>query len=969
MKKILRLILLFLFIGNMGFSQTLLLQESFEGGAANYDANTFDDGTNDYFFVMSNSHSKVIGGGGEWPSSLGNVNGTYFFAAEDLDVNDNYPLITEGYIVLSSQNISAYDEVTVIVAFAEAHASGVESPDYIKIQYAFDGNVATAGDGNVNTGSYTDIGAFYPSGIPNYTFQEDTNLNGLADGIELTSTFQDFTYTFSTSGATNVSIRIVLDIDGYEETAVDNIRIYGQSACTDPDVPTVVASPTSVCAGSSSTLTFSGSLNDATAWHIYSGSCGGTSIGNTAGSTFSVSPGSTTTYYVRGEGGCVTPGSCGSVTVTVNPDDDASFNYGAAAYCVDASDPTPTITGLAGGTFSSTAGLSINTSTGTIDVSTSTPNTYTVTYTTAGTCPNSSNVSVTVNSLDDPSFNYSAAAYCVDASDPTPTITGLAGGSFSSTAGLSINTSTGTIDVSTSTPNTYTVTYTTAGTCPNISNQTVTVNPTYNLTETDSVCSGDSYTFPDGTTQNNITAQVIHTSNLLTVATSCDSVIVTTVNVNPVYNLTETDAVCSGDSYTFPDGTTQNNITAQVIHTSNLLTVATSCDSVIVTTVNVNPVYNLTETDAVCSGDSYTFPDGTTQNNITAQVIHTSNLLTVATSCDSVIVTTVNVNPVYNLTETDAVCSGESYTFPDGTTQNNITAQVIHTSNLLTVATSCDSVIVSTVNVNPVYNLTETDAVCSGESYTFPDGTTQNNITAQVIHTSNLLTVATSCDSVIVTTVNVNPVYNLTETDSVCSGDSYTFPDGTTQNNITAQVIHTSNLLTVATSCDSVIVTTVNVTVVNTSITKTGIILTANANATAYQWLDCNNTYAVIPSETNQSFTTTVNGSYAVEITDNGCIDTSSCFSIISVGLHENTFENTFEVYPNPTTSKFTISFENNQKELTVEIYTITGQLIKSRIYYDTNLIQMKLIQSKGMYFVKIINDDGNEAVIKLMKE
>ncbi|MFY7711274.1 hypothetical protein ACOSQB_11685, partial [Tenacibaculum sp. MEBiC07804] len=126
----------------------------------------------------------------------------------------------------------------------------------------------------------------------------------------------------------------------------------------------------------------------------------------------------------------------------------ASFSYGAASYCVNAADPSPTITGLTGGSFSSTAGLSINASTGQIDVSASTPNTYTVTYTTAGTCPNSSNVSVTINALDDASFSYGAASYCVNAADPSPTITGLTGGSFSSTAGLSINASTGQIDVS-----------------------------------------------------------------------------------------------------------------------------------------------------------------------------------------------------------------------------------------------------------------------------------------------------------------------------------------------------------------------------------------------------------------------------------------------------------------------------------------------------------------------------------------
>ncbi|TGV00129.1 hypothetical protein EM932_20735, partial [Flavivirga rizhaonensis] len=88
---------------------------------------------------------------------------------------------------------------------------------------------------------------------------------------------------------------------------------------------------------------------------------------------------------------------------------------------------------------------------------------------------NSSTASVTINALDDAGFSYSAAAYCADATDPTPSITGLTGGTFSSTLGLSLTAGTGLIDVSTSTPGTYTVTYTTAGTCPNSSTASVTI--------------------------------------------------------------------------------------------------------------------------------------------------------------------------------------------------------------------------------------------------------------------------------------------------------------------------------------------------------------------------------------------------------------------------------------------------------------------------------------------------------------
>ncbi len=248
--------------------------------------------------------------------------------------------------------------------------------------------------------------------------------------------------------------------------------------CTDPDIPTVSSAPGIICDGNSALLTISGDKGDATQWSIYTGSCGGTLVGTTAGSTIIVTPTPpSTTYFIRGEGGCVTPGSCATITVTTTAREDATFNYSAAAYCVNGTDPSPTVSGVGGGSFSSVpGGLSLNGATGQIDLSASTPNTYTVTYTTGGLCAGSESVSVTINALDNASFSYSAATYCVSDGDPTPTITGLGGGTFSAGAGLSINTSTGAIDVSLSTPGTYTVTYTTVGACPNSASATVIIN-------------------------------------------------------------------------------------------------------------------------------------------------------------------------------------------------------------------------------------------------------------------------------------------------------------------------------------------------------------------------------------------------------------------------------------------------------------------------------------------------------------
>src|SRR5690606_14572241 len=81
------------------------------------------------------------------------------------------------------------------------------------------------------------------------------------------------------------------------------------------------------------------------------------------------------------------------------------------------------------------------------------------------------------------------------------------------------------------------------------------------------------------------------------------------------------------------------------------------------TTVNVNPTYFNQESTNICSGGSYTFPDGTTQTNITAQVIYNSNLTTTL-GCDSIVETTVIVDPQLSITADPVtpICFGENLT-------------------------------------------------------------------------------------------------------------------------------------------------------------------------------------------------------------------------------------------------------------------------------------------------------------------
>lgn len=72
---------------------------------------------------------------------------------------------------------------------------------------------------------------------------------------------------------------------------------------------------------------------------------------------------------------------------------------------------------------------------------------------------------------------------------------------------------------------------------------------------------------------------------------------------------------------------------------------------------------------------------------------------------------------------------------------------------------------------------------------------------------------------------------------------------------------------------------------VNTNVTEADPTLTASSSASSWQWLDCNDGYSAITGETGQAFTATDNGSYAVEVTGSGCIDTSNCVLITTLPI------------------------------------------------------------------------------------
>jgi hypothetical protein len=243
-----------------------------------------------------------------------------------------------------------------------------------------------------------------------------------------------------------------------------------------------------------------------------------------------------------------------------------------------------------------------------------------------------------------------------------------------------------------------------------------------------------------------------------------------------------------------------------------------------------------------------------------------------------------------------------------------------------------------------------------------------------------------SVDSEGIVWVDITDENNCTDRDSVyveliistyiddvnlCSGSSYTYADGTEHPNITLDESYMSTLTGQAINgCDSIVTENITVLTVDVSVTENGITLNANLSAANYQWIDCNDSNNPISGATNQSFTVTEDGSYAVIIDDGACVDTSICYIIIGVGI--NVINNTsINIYPNPAENNITFSLENtvSQTECNYEIYSVNGQMVmegqliensNSSVYLN-NLVEFQIYIGdlpEGFYTVKIYSGE-----------
>lgn len=134
-----------------------------------------------------------------------------------------------------------------------------------------------------------------------------------------------------------------------------------------------------------------------------------------------------------------------------------------------------------------------------------------------------------------------------------------------------------------------------------------------------------------------------------------------------------------------------------------------------------------------------------------------------------------------------------------------------------------------------------------------------------------------------------------------------------------------------------------------------------------YQWYDCRED-TLIPGANSRRFIATDTGYYAVILTAYGYKDTSECIPMFSVGLDELNFENQLYVYPNPSSGLVNIELPQKQQSIQVKVRNIHGQLVQEEQFTNQGNLQLQLNGKAGIYFIELVNEQGERANVKVVK-
>ena len=349
------------------------------------------------------------------------------------------------------------------------------------------------------------------------------------------------------------------------------------------------------------------------------------------------------------------------------------------------------------------------------------------------------------------------------------------------------------------------------------------------------------------------------------------------------------------------------------------------------------------DTISVMACDTYNSPSGLTYSS---SGTFNDTILNVA-GCDSVITITLQLNTSSSGTAVIVAC--DAYTWIDGntyTSNNNIATDTLTNTN------GCDSVVTLNLTIN--YSTSSTIFASNCGPFTDFNGYTW---TSDTVYT-NTYTSASGCDSIEIINLSIFNLSNTVDVITTCD-NAYTWIDGntyTTNNNNATMVFTDMN------GCDSTITLDLTFSSVDVSVVVTPEFIAAGQDNATYQWLDCNNNYAIVPGQTAQTLSAPSASAYAVIVTYNGCTDTSMCYNAgpNPNGLADFDLFKQVNIFPNPSQDQINIEWKNGQV-YDLEMIDLTGKRVYSKNSIASSFFTLNHDLPAGIYFIRLKVDGLTE--------
>lgn len=670
---------------------------------------------------------------------------------------------------------------------------------------------------------------------------------------------------------------------------------------------------------------------------------------NSTGGTYTV------TYTLAAANGC--PAQTANTSVILTDPNPPAIAYGGVSFCNDGSSVSVIQTGASGGSYSSSAGLSVDAGSGQLNLSQSTAGNYTVVYSvpaTGGCSAQTANTNLTIVQAPTATVSYANNPFCLTGTNPSATLIGTQGGTYSSTAGLSINASSGIIDLSQSTAGTYQVSYTVPASngCNSVTSTTTvqinspgTASVSYNGSP---FCSNASPALPvltgsTGGTFSSTTGLSIHaTTGEINFSNSQAGTYVVT------YFLSASGGCAS---QTFTTNLTIDQLPAATLSYANSQFCTTSLPG----------LPSLTGT----SGGTFSSTSGLTidanSGNITPSTSSAGSYIVTYTmgangACSSQ-TATANVTvsaPILTLVSygNGQICPESQSVLP---TITGLQGGTFTASNGL-------SINASTGEITPVSANTGTYIV----NYQTPSGA---NGGCPQTTASQVITIQAPITPVISALGSTNLCgagQNVALVSNYATGNIWNV-GGTNDTLLVSQAGSIVLTVTDANGCTGVSspFTINSAPALDTSVSIVGNTITSNESNATYQWYFCSTSLVELPGEIQQSFTANQSGDYAAVISLNGCTATTACTTILYVGQDDMEGEN-WVVYPNPSQGKIRIGNPNKTGRFSLNVYSMLGTKLLSAAESNENGELDLGNLSNGVYFLELIGQ--NQVVFKWVK-